>query len=162
MTTRSGPGLPDGIDGERLATAQVARLATVRPEGTPHVVPITFARWNDVLVTSVDSKPKRSSQLQRLRNVAASSSVSLLVDHYDVEWARLWWIRVDGTADIVDNIATPDTPGTAAAATDPAFADVRRALAAKYPQYRSGQVSPSGPAIVIRPKRWVSWSSGGD
>lgn len=131
----------------------VARLATVRPDGTPHVVPITFACWGNVLVTSVDSKPKQSSQLQRLRNLGANPTVSLLVDHYDVDWTQLWWIRVDGIAHIV---------GAAATAGTPAFVDVSRALAAKYPQYRSGQVVASGPAIVIRPRRWVSWSSGDD
>ena len=35
----------------RFAAARVARLATTRPDGTPHVVPVTFAVDGDCLVS---------------------------------------------------------------------------------------------------------------
>src|SRR5712691_6011718 len=85
----------------RLKTASVARLATVGPDGRPHIVPITFASADGVLFFAVDQKPKRTRNLQRLRNIAANPAVSVLVDHYDDDWFSLWWVRVDGTARIV-------------------------------------------------------------
>jgi hypothetical protein len=48
--------------------------------------------------------------------------VSVLVDAYDEDWSRLWWVRIDGRADIV--------------AEGPDLERVRRALAAKYLRYR--------------------------
>src|SRR3954468_13483873 len=103
----------------RFASARVARPATVSPDGRPPVVPIVFAVDGDLLYTAVDGKPKSTTALQRLANIAANPAVSVLVDHYDEEWTRLWWVRVDGTARVVD---------AAEAALD--------LLAARYPVYR--------------------------
>jgi PPOX class probable F420-dependent enzyme len=130
---------------ERFAAARVARLATVRPDGDPHLVPVVFAVVGDLIWTAVDAKPKSTRRLQRLRNLEAHEPVSLLVDHYDDDWSRLWWVRVDGTARIVpvDGAEGPD---------------VIAALTAKYAQYESDP--PPGPLIRIEPRTWRSWSSG--
>ncbi|HEU6445210.1 MAG TPA: TIGR03668 family PPOX class F420-dependent oxidoreductase, partial [Gaiellaceae bacterium] len=82
---------------ERVAAARVARLATLGAEG-PHLVPICFALDGEVLYSAVDEKPKRSRRLQRLENIRARPAVSVLVDHYEEDWTRLWWVRLDGTA----------------------------------------------------------------
>ena len=142
MPTRTGPGLPAGADLDRIARAPVARLATVRPDGTPHVVPVTFALSGNAVVTAVDSKPKRSNDLQRLRNLRANPAAALLVDQYGDDWSGLWWVRVDATAEIVD-------ASDASAAID--------ALATKYAQYREAR--PGGPVLVLTPERWTSWSA---
>lgn len=134
-----------GLDPEwrrRVATARVARLATVRPDATPHIVPITFALAGRSIVTAVDDKPKRTMALQRLRNIAANPAVSVLVDHYDDDWNQLWWARADGTATIWEPEATPDA------------LDV---LAAKYEPYRDHR--PQGPVIVVTVDRWMTWSA---
>jgi PPOX class probable F420-dependent enzyme len=128
---------------QRVRDARVGRLATVTPEGDPHAVPVCFAfRGNDI-VSIVDDKPKSTTALRRLDNVRAHSVVSLLVDHYDDDWRRLWWVRVDGTARVVES--EPDAAGAVAA------------LAAKYDQYRIDP--PSGPVLVIEPARWRAWSA---
>jgi PPOX class probable F420-dependent enzyme len=85
----------------RFATARVARLATVRPDGAPHLVPVVFVLEGDTVWLVVEEKPKRHRRLQRLVNIRAESRVSLLVDSYDEDWSRLWWIRADGRARIV-------------------------------------------------------------
>lgn len=126
----------------RFAGARVARLATVRPDGRPHLVPITFALDSDRVVTAVDHKPKTTTDLQRLRNVAANPSVSLLVDHYEDDWSRLWWVRVDGRATIVES--------------GPERERVIPLLRDKYPHYREDP--PHGPAIVVALDRWSSWA----
>ena len=129
----------------RLDAAPVARLATVRPEGTPHLVVITFARDGDRLVTAVDQKPKRTSALQRLRNIEVHPDVSLLVDHYEDDWAQLWWVRVDGVAEVVTE--------------EPRRAELLPPLVAKYPAYRDEP--PAGPVLVIDVRRTTSWRARG-
>lgn len=133
--------LVDEQDARRLlAAARVARLATVTPRGRPHVVPVTFAVEADTLWTAVDAKPKRHPRLQRLANIAANPDVSVLVDHFDEDWSRLWWVRVDGTARVHD--AAP-----AALAV----------LADKYEQYR--HEPPPGPVVEVGILRWRWWSA---
>ncbi|HCU95407.1 MAG TPA: TIGR03668 family PPOX class F420-dependent oxidoreductase [Actinobacteria bacterium] len=86
----------------RFAGAAVARLATLGPNGRPHIVPITFAVDGDQIYTAVDEvKPKTTAHLRRLRNIAADPRVSLLADHYEGDWERLWWVRADGTATLL-------------------------------------------------------------
>ena len=43
--------------------------------------------------------------MQRLENVRAHGSASLLVDHYEEDWTQLWWVRVDGAATIEESEA---------------------------------------------------------
>jgi PPOX class probable F420-dependent enzyme len=130
---------------ERTAVerARVARLATVRPEGTPHVVPVTFAVQGDTLVTVIDEKPKTTRELQRLRNVAVHPAASLLVDRYNDDWSQLWWVRLDGDAEVVRD--------------EPRRTDLLAPLVAKYGQYADEQ--PAGPVIVVRVRHVVSWWS---
>lgn len=125
----------------RFAAAPVARLATVTPQGHPHVVPIVFAADGDVIYTAVDGKPKSTQPLRRLANIAANPSVSVLVDHYADDWSQLWWVRADGVASIVSD--------------GPEFDRGLALLRAKYPQYES--VSLNGPALVVTVQKWTSW-----
>ena len=127
---------------ELLASATVARLATVGSTGAPHLVPITFALVDEgTLVTAVDHKPKRTRALQRLANISHNPQVSVLADHYDDDWSQLWWVRADGLARI----------------SEAAPAGAAEALAARYPQYRTRP--PRGPFIVIEVQRLSGWSA---
>jgi PPOX class probable F420-dependent enzyme len=127
----------------RVAAARVGRLATVRPDGGPHVVPVCFAVQGDSIVTAVDAKPKSTLRLARLTNVRSEPRVCLLVDRYDDDWSVIWWVRVDGTARVVDG--------------GPELEHAVALLADKYEQYR--QTPPSGPAIVIAAERWTGWEA---
>jgi PPOX class probable F420-dependent enzyme len=122
---------------ERFTTVRVARLATVTPDGAPHLVPIVFALVGNVIHTAVDGKPKRHRRLQRLANIAHEPRVSVLADRYDDDWSLLWWVRADGTATVTD-VAEP-------------------ALIARYPQYE--QSPPPGPFLRIDVTTWKSWSA---
>lgn len=128
---------------ERLANARVARLATVGTDGRPHVVPICFATEDRVIYFAVDAKPKRTSNLKRLRNITAHPSVAVLADHYEEDWTRLWWVRVDGTARVV---------------ADPTeTARVIGLLQERYEQYRAAR--PQGPVVAISIDRLSGWSA---
>jgi PPOX class probable F420-dependent enzyme len=126
----------------RFAWSPVARLSTVRPDGRPHVVPIVFALVGDTVFSAVDAKPKRSRDLQRLANVRAEPRCALLVDHYEDDWRRLWWVRADGVAEIVDEPV--GHPGI-------------HALVQRFSQYRDEP--PSGPLLVVSVQRWTGWTS---
>lgn len=128
---------------ELLARAQVAALGTVGPKGWPHQVPVTFAVGDGRIVTMVDWKPKTGRRLQRLANIEANSHVSLMAHHYEDDWARLWWVRVDGEARVV-------TDG-------PEWEAAQAALVAKYGQYR--ERPPDGPVIAITPGKIVAWAA---
>jgi PPOX class probable F420-dependent enzyme len=125
----------------RLAAARVGRLATVRPDGGPHVVVCCFALVGDRVWTAIDAKPKSGARLQRLENVRANPRASLLVDHYEEDWDALWWVRVDGAAAVVEE------------RDEDAFA----ALTAKYSQYAASP--PGGPLIALAIERVTGWSA---
>lgn len=129
-----------------VARTRVAHLATTRPDGGPHVVPITFALVGEAVVTVVDHKPKRTIRLQRLVNVATNPRASVLVDYYDDDWNALWWVRIDGRADVIDEPALRTT--------------LLAPLVAKYDAYRTTE--PAGPLIRIALEAWSSWSASGD
>ncbi|HEV2686241.1 MAG TPA: pyridoxamine 5'-phosphate oxidase family protein, partial [Actinomycetota bacterium] len=86
----------------RVATARDGTLATAGPGGRPHIVPFVFALKGDTLYWTVDHKPKRTQELQRLRNIRRDPRVAVLIDTYTDDWPGLWWVRMDGTARIVD------------------------------------------------------------
>jgi PPOX class probable F420-dependent enzyme len=128
----------------RFVTGRVGRLATVRADGTPDLVPVVYAMEPDadVVYSSVDPKPKTARELVRLRNIRNQPRVQLLVDEYTEEWKRLWWVRADGVAQIV--------------AGGPQRDRAIELLRAKYPQYQE-MSGGFGPAIVIKVIRWTGW-----
>ena len=119
---------------------QHAILATADASGVPHLVPVVFAAIGEGLALVVDRKPKRTTDLKRLRNIAANPHVSLLVEHYDADWDALWWARADGTARV-----GPLTP------------EVSAAFQRKYPQHRAAP--PQGPAVEVTVAKWSGWSA---
>lgn len=125
---------------ELFSSAAVARLATSGSD-RPHIVPIVFAIDDDEIVTAVDRKPKRSRRLQRILNIERDHRVTLLADHYEDDWNRLWWVRADGEATVV-------TSGSR-------HADSVDHLAAKYPQYLEER--PDGPVIAVAVTDWRGW-----
>jgi PPOX class probable F420-dependent enzyme len=128
----------------RLEASFVARLATIGVDSRPHIVPITFALEDQTLYFAVDFKPKRTTNLKRLSNIATNPAVSVLIDHYESNWDRLWWVRLDGTARIVME------PGEAERALS--------LLGQRYEQYRTTR--PAGPVVAITIERMTGWSAG--
>lgn len=127
----------------RLSAARSATLGTVGGSGRPHLVPIVFAYEDGILYSAVDRKPKSTYRLRRLRNIETDPSVSVLVDHYDNDWSRLWWIRLDGTAEVVRS-----------------GPDLRKGLAlltGKYDVYIAEP--PPGPVIMVRVGEVRAWSA---
>ena len=129
----------------RFAAATVAHLATADEHDQPHVVVTTFAIEGDRIVMAVDHKPKRTQNLKRLRNILHNPKVAVLVDHYEDDWTRLWWVRADGAARVLEDQADRQEPV--------------RMLQDKYGQYQAN--TPDGPVIEITVTRWTGWSGEG-
>lgn len=140
--------LPKEVVEQLLDRWPIAHLATIGAEGQPHQVPIVFARVGERLWSPVDGKPKAGGELARVRNIAHTPEVSLLLDDYTADWTRLWWLRVEAVAHVVrptdleaEEIAAP-----------------LAALRAKYSQY---QVLPLLRApytlLAFEPGRIESW-----
>jgi PPOX class probable F420-dependent enzyme len=126
-----------------FARAPVAQLATVGADGAPHLVPVVFAADADMVYTAVDAKRKTTHKLRRLANIEANPRVCLLVDHYDDDWAQLWWVRADGVAAIYHSGEERAT----------AYDLLRR----KYPQYE--RVALDGPAVAVTVQHWAWWAA---
>ncbi|MEO3759596.1 TIGR03668 family PPOX class F420-dependent oxidoreductase [Mycobacterium sp. B14F4] len=127
----------------RFAECPVAMLATVGADAMPHVVPVVFAVHRDVVYTAVDAKRKTTHRLRRLVNIEVNPKVSILVDHYEDDWTRLWWVRADGRAEIHysgEEMAT-------------GYALLRR----KYPQYQ--RLELAGPVVTVEVAKWSSWQA---
>lgn len=126
---------------ELVAGARSATLGTIAASGEPRLVPIVFAvAPGPRVLSAVDDKPKSTRRLARLADIARDPRVSVLVDHYDEDWSRLWWVRITGTAVVVDE--------------PPPGAEV---LAGRYAAYR--RRAPTGPWVVITPGRVSGWEA---
>ena len=144
--------LPDALLERFLENWPVAHLATLGPDRTPHLVPIVFARLGAFLWSPIDGKPKGQGTLARVTHLRDTSRVSVLLDHYEDDWRRLWWIRVDGSACVVlprDPERHPDA--------GPATARLR----VKYPQYATTPLFRGVPTLIrVRITGVRSWCPG--
>ena len=132
-------------DRRLLAAARTATLATVDGEGRPRLVPVCFVLLHGVVWTPLDEKPKAVADvrsLARVRDIVERPAVTLLVDRWSEDWSELAWLRLAGSARLVE----PDlVPGS-----------VLVALRAKYPQYRDHDLERR-PMIRISIERATSW-----
>ncbi len=138
-----------------LVEARRAVLATIAPGGRPRLVPICFVvdPERPVVYTPLDDKPKRVDdvrELARVRDILERPAVTLLVDRWDEDWSRLAWLRLGGTAALLEPGADPDEHAGATAA-----------LRMKYPQY-AGHRLEARPLIRIGIADVTSWGLDGD
>ena len=142
---------------ELLRETRRGVLATIAPDGRPRLVPIAFSfaisltgdSKNLVLYSALDEKPKSVADprdLARVRDVLERPEVTVLVDRWDEDWSRLAWLRLQGTADLLE-------PGDQQAAE---HATAVGLLRARYPQYASHRLEDR-PIMRIRVTRAVSW-----
>ena len=163
---------------QTLAGAPVGRLSTASKSGVPHVIPVCFALDQQVEDSPVyivlDGKPKQVplARLRRVRNILENPRVALLVDYYDADWTKLWYILVTGAAEMLEgDCHGPDRSGRgtfepsnaahpeAVEGRDP-NTERRRSidlLRRKYPQYREMDIDEN-PVIKITPGRVVAWA----
>jgi PPOX class probable F420-dependent enzyme len=121
----------------------VARLATRDVGGRLYLVPLCFALDGDTIYSAVDAKPKRSRRLRRIENARARPDVTVLVDHYDDAWERLWWVRLRGRARVLDGGEEAER--------------ALRLLVDKYERYR--REPPGFPVLALDVVEWRGWTA---
>jgi PPOX class probable F420-dependent enzyme len=128
----------------RLADgARVARMATIDPDGRPNTVPVVFALDGDTLYSSIDDKPKRTLQVRRLDNIKRNpDKVAVLIDHYEEDWPEVWWVRLRGSARVIEDGPERDR--------------ALELLARRYTQY--DEMPPQGAVIAVDVTEWRGWS----
>lgn len=108
-------------------------------------MPIVFAYEHPHLYSPIDRKPKHVEdwrRLRRVRNIVMNGRVSVVVDHWDEDWARLRFTLVEGTAEVLEEGLERDR------AVD--------LLQAKYEQYRKLPLL-GAPVIRVTIERRVDW-----
>ena len=127
-----------------LDAQQVAYLTTVTAGSAPHVVPVCFALAGESAYVVSGGEGNRTGAMRhkRLRNLAKNPAASLLVDHYEDDWDRVAWVRIDGPADVFD-------------AGDEHTRAVRL-LRDRYPQFDDMDMD-GAPVIALRIERVLSF-----
>jgi PPOX class probable F420-dependent enzyme len=105
------------------------------------MVPFCFALDGDTLYSGVDQKPKQTRKLRRLENIKRDPRVMVLIDHYEDDWTKAWWVRLRARARVL--VAEEAVRG-------------RQLLIEKYPQYRDDP--PDDDVMAIEIDEWVGWS----
>jgi PPOX class probable F420-dependent enzyme len=131
----------------RLEVERIARLATLDADRRPHLIPMCFVWDGSVFYSAIDHKPKRvdSTRLARMKNITRTPHVALLVDQYDEDWKRLWYVLVRGEAHLVSSSKERKRA-------------IQR-LRAKYPQYDESMLDEDAPVLRITPVRVVAWGN---
>ena len=129
-----------------VAAARAGRLATIRHDGSPHIVPLCFCFDGAAFFSVIDRKPKRvePEELQRVRNILERPQVTLLVDRYSEDWSRLGFVMVYGQARLLRDGKLRDR--------------AIELLREKYSQYREMDLE-GRPVIQMVPQRVVSWGN---
>ena len=133
---------------DRIDAARSAHLATASADAAPHLIPVVFALSGTAVYIAIDEKPKTTTRIRRLRNIEENPQAALLIDHYDDDWTKLWWIMLRGRAEIL----TPD-----AWDADEANA-VISALRTRYPQYAAHALEER-PLICLTIENVTRWSA---
>lgn len=121
-----------------LRRERVIRVATDGPGGV-HVVPVCHVLDRGAIYFGSDKKGLK------VRNLARSRRVALVVDRYSENWGRLRGVSIAGRADLIRGGA--------------AFERARRLLYRKYPQYKRVAALEPGDSVIVRvrPARIISW-----
>lgn len=104
-------------------------LASVYPDGRPHVVPVSIVLDLERLVFASER------DTQKVRNVEGDPSVALCFDEYHEDWSELKQVIAHGQASIIDSGYE--------------FERDRALLYEKYPQYESLAPIEEGSSVIV-------------
>jgi PPOX class probable F420-dependent enzyme len=131
--------LPDWAQA-MLNDERVARLAYLDGDDRPRVLPVVFAVAEETVWGVIDTKPKRTPELARVRWLRRRPEVAFCLDVYDDAWEGLAWLQLLGRVRLVN---APEEPG------------VLEALRERYPQYQ--ERTPPGPLLRLGLDRALWW-----
>jgi PPOX class probable F420-dependent enzyme len=128
---------------------------TLAADGRPRPVPIAYAIAEDaqrvIVYAALDDKPKTVADphaLARVRDRGTRPRVAVLVDRWDEDWSRLVWVRLEGTATVLEPTNSSNAEHAQAVGL----------LRARYPQYATHNLE-TRPVIRIEVERVSGWSA---
>ena len=132
--------------------ATVARLATVDSECKPHLVPVVFVFDNDYYFIPIDEKTKRSrpENLKRVKNIQQNPNVALLIDEYNEDWRKLYFITIQGQASIIGGNELEQSEQVL-------LEKAHKMLSGKYVQYE--EIGIGHYIIMIVPQKVLTWKN---
>jgi PPOX class probable F420-dependent enzyme len=132
--------------------ARVARLATVDSECKPHLIPVVFVFDNYSYFIPIDEKTKRSrpEKLKRAKNIQQNSNVTLLIDDYNENWRKLYFIMIQGKASIIGGKTLEQNELLL-------LEKAHKLLSDKYLQYQ--KIGIGEYVIMIIPQKVITWKN---
>ena len=87
-----------------IKSARVAHLATTALNLQPYLTPTVFVLDKNNIFIPLDHKPKTVSlrQLKRVKNIQKNPKVAFLVDNYEEDWKRLWFVMIIGYGTLIE------------------------------------------------------------
>lgn len=133
-----GPVL-DGAEAVFFGAQRAVHLATVAPDGSAHVVPVSPVLDLDRVIVATEVVTAK------VRHVLANPRVCLCADEYDEDWTKLRSVVVFGEAQVINSGFEWERD--------------RALLYEKYPQYPTEAPIEEGSTVMldIRVDRVVSW-----
>ncbi len=130
-----------------IKRAKVARLATVDQKSHPYVVPVVFVFHQNSFFIPLDEKVKtvNARKLKRVKNIEKNPNVTLLIDEYQNDWKKLFFLMIHGKATVIDGKNTK------------LMDKIHKLLISKYPQYKKIGIGNS--CIKINPTKVTFWNN---
>ncbi len=127
--------------------AKVARLATVDQKSHPYVVPVVFVFHENLFFIPLDEKTKTviSRKLKRVKNIEKNANVTLLIDKYQNDWKKLFFLMIQGKATVIN--------GKNSKLMD----KIHKLFISKYPQYK--RIGVGNSCIKINPSKVTYWNN---
>jgi PPOX class probable F420-dependent enzyme len=131
-----------GAEAAFVTDARTAALATIYPDGRPHVVPISPVLDLHRLLFATER------DTQKVRNIEANPEVAIAFDEYHEDWSQLRQVIAHGEAYMLDGGFE--------------FERDRALLYEKFPQYEREAPIEQGSSLIVevRVERVVSWGVG--
>lgn len=133
-------------DKEFLRSCKIARLATISPDGSPHVIPLWYLYIENRIYMATDKDSKK------VRNIQRNPKVAVLFDAYEEEekFGQSSWdikgLMIPGTAEIIES--------------GKMYNKFFELLPLKYPVYHE-EPWEKGEAVVIevKPEEFCDWET---
>ncbi len=127
--------------------AKVARLATVDQKSHPYVVPVVFVFHENLFFIPLDDKTKtvNAIKLKRVKNIEKNANVTLLIDKYQNDWKKLFFLMIHGKAAVMDE------------KNNKLMDKIHKLLISKYPQYK--KIGLGNSCIMINPTKVTFWNN---
>jgi PPOX class probable F420-dependent enzyme len=113
-----------------IRNARIGHLATASSNLQPYLTPVVFVIEQKSIFIPLDDKPKTTTikQLKRVKNITENPRISFLVDHYEEDWKKLWFVMLIGHATLLYQKEKYQT-------TNEELIRIRSMLVEKYTQY---------------------------